>query len=199
MVMEKILGAFLGVACCGVAFGQAVTKEELVMVPVRMESLKMPADGRVEVVMGPVKNALYWLKQLSVRQFKFTEEYQGKNPQVDDRVYFNVAGETYAKIFPAFVSEPEVPGPTVRVMEGFPLVAFSVAAIQELDGAGEQRDKEIKSLQLENKNLEQDLYGLQCEIEALRKELTKLQEVKAQVQQLQQDLKSLSLQVSQLK
>jgi hypothetical protein len=125
------------------------------------------SDRRIKTEVETITNALQKLEQVRLASFRYTQDYRGEHPGIEDRKYVNVIAQEFQKVFPDAVksSGDKLPnGDEILQVDTYPLTIYSAAAVQELNrkvAEGEATLREqLKRRDAENAELRRDVADL---------------------------------------
>lgn len=121
------------------------------------------SDARIKTQIASITNALEIIDQVRPVSFRYTGQYRHSHPEIEDKTYYNVVAQEFAKVFPTAVknSGETLDGSPVLQVDTYPATIYSVAAIQELHRDLQARDAELKTLKQENAALSRRLEALE--------------------------------------
>ena len=116
------------------------------------------SDARIKQDIQAISQALATLDRVRPVSFRYTDDYRATHPGVESRRYLNVVAQEFREVFPDVVksSGEKLPnGEEILQVDTYPLILYSVAAIQELNRDLKQKDTEIAELKQRLEMLEQ--------------------------------------------
>ena len=121
------------------------------------------SDARIKTDVHNVQRALDTLDRLRPVSFHYTEEYRAAHPSLEDKKYYNVIAQEFAKVFPEAVKESGelLDGKPILQVDTYPATIHAIAAIQELHGLMKAKDAELIRLKEQNAALENRLQVLE--------------------------------------
>jgi len=114
------------------------------------------SDRRIKTRIRPLTDALEVIGNLRPVGFRYTHAYRQAHPHIEDREYFNVIAQDFARVFPQAVQESgeELPnGEAILQVDTYPAAIHAIAAIQELNAKVEQQETTIDDLRQELQEL----------------------------------------------
>ncbi len=113
------------------------------------------SDARIKTQIATITNALDLIDQVRPVSFRYTGEYRHSHPEIEDKTYFNVVAQEFARVFPTAVknSGEMLDGKPVLQVDTYPAEIYSIAAIQELHRRLETSDAEVAELKRSNTDL----------------------------------------------
>ena len=108
------------------------------------------SDRRIKTGITPVTGALEKLNQVNPVTLRYTPEYLASHPGIADVPYYNIIAQEFRKVFPDAVkgSGERLPdGSEILQVDTYPAMITALAAVKELHGKVEARDRKIDALE----------------------------------------------------
>ena len=117
------------------------------------------SDARIKTNVQNIEHALDTVDRILPVSFRYTEDYRRDHPGIEDKTYYNVIAQDFAKVFPDAVksSGEMLDGKPILQVDTYPATIYSIAAIQELHRLVETQGSELAKLREQNANLEKRL------------------------------------------
>lgn len=110
------------------------------------------SDASIKTGVRTITNAVETLGRLRPVRFRYTEEFKGRHPSIEDRDYCNYIAQEYRAVFPESVVED---GEGLLMIDTYNTQPYLVRAVQELNG-------QLQALRQENESLRQRLDALEA-------------------------------------
>nr|MBP7831135.1 tail fiber domain-containing protein [Kiritimatiellia bacterium] len=110
------------------------------------------SDASIKTDVRTITNAVETLSRLRPVRFRYTGEYKGRHPSIEDRDYCNYIAQEYRAVFPESVVED---GEGLLMIDTYNTQPYLVRAVQELDG-------QLQELRRENAELRRRLDTLEA-------------------------------------
>jgi hypothetical protein len=112
------------------------------------------SDRRIKTQIADISNARETILRLRPVSFRYSKEWLSKNPEIEDKVYYNFIAQEYIDVFPQSVKG------SGEFLEGQP------DEILQIDSYNAQivSIKAVQELIIENKNLHKEIESLKAEI-----------------------------------
>jgi hypothetical protein len=130
------------------------------------------SDRRIKTDIQDLPGALETIERIRPVSFKYTQEYRDSHPGVEDKTYYNVVAQEYARVFPESVKDSGevLDGKPVMQVDTHPAMIYTIAAVQELHRLVEAKDSELAQLKEQHARLEKRLNALEKVAEGLERE-----------------------------
>ena len=130
------------------------------------------SDARIKTEIHGLTNALATIEQLHPVTFRYKQQYLDAHPTIEDKKYYNVIAQEFAKVFPDSVKESgeTLDGRPVLQVDTHPAMMCAIAALQELHHIVTAKDSELARLKEQNASLEKRLSALEKLTESLKKD-----------------------------
>jgi hypothetical protein len=121
------------------------------------------SDARIKTNVQTVDHALDKIDHVRPVGFHYTEEYRAAHPSLEDKTYYNVIAQEFAKVFPDAVKESgeTLDGKPILQVDIHPAAVYAIAAIKELHEIVKAKDEEMARLKEHNEKLEKRLDALE--------------------------------------
>ena len=104
------------------------------------------SDARIKTDIRTVVHALDTLDRVRLVDFRYSDDYRRRHPEIGDRRYLNVIAQEFRQVFPDAVksSGEKLPnGDEILQVDTYPLTIYSAAAVQELHRMLLERDRQL--------------------------------------------------------
>jgi hypothetical protein len=103
------------------------------------------SDRRIKKEIRTVESALDTLENVRPVVFRYTDEYRAAHPSIEDKDYYNVIAQEFAKVFPEYVKSSGE-GDILQV-DTYPMLICAVAAVKELHAQDREKEGRIAALE----------------------------------------------------
>jgi len=127
------------------------------------------SDARIKTGVQNLDHALATIKRVRPVSFNYSDEYRAAHPSIEDKKYYNVIAQEFAKVFPDAVRESGemLDGKPILQVDVHPAAIYAIAAIQELHGLLKAKDADLTKLKEQNTALEKRLQTLERVVSSL--------------------------------
>ena len=127
------------------------------------------SDARIKTGVQNLDHALETIDRVRPVSFNYTDEYRAAHPSIEDKKYYNVIAQEFAKVFPDAVKESgeTLDGKPILQVDVHPAAIYAIAAIQELHGMLKAKDDDLAKLKEQNTALEKRLQTLEKVVSGL--------------------------------
>ncbi|MFO0972651.1 MAG: tail fiber domain-containing protein [Phycisphaerae bacterium] len=128
-----------------------------------------PSDARIKVDVRTIDHALETLDRVRLVSFRYDDACRAANPAVADRRYLDVLAQEFRDVFPEWVraSNELLPGgERLLLVDTYPLVIYSAAAVQELHRQVRHQADEIAALRGETAVLRARIAQMEARLDA---------------------------------
>jgi len=127
------------------------------------------SDARIKTGVQNLDHPLETIDRVRPVSFNYTDEYRAAHPSIEDKKYFNVIAQEFAKVFPDSVKESGeiLDGKPILQVDVHPAAIYAIAAIQELHGLLKAKDDDLAKLKEQNTALEKRLQTLEKVVSGL--------------------------------
>jgi len=121
------------------------------------------SDARIKTEVRALTNALQTIERVRPVSFRYSQAYRETHSCIEDKQYYNVIAQEFAKVFPEAVKESGETwdGKPILQVDTHPAVMCSIAAIHELHQLVKAKDAEMEKLKQQNAALEGRLARLE--------------------------------------
>ena len=127
------------------------------------------SDARIKTEVKNLDHALETIERVRPVSFNYTDEYRAAHPSIEDKRYYNVIAQEFAKVFPDSVKESGemLDGKPILQVDVHPAAIYAIAAIQELHGLLKAKEDDLTKLKEQNASLEKRLQTLEKVVNGL--------------------------------
>ncbi len=127
------------------------------------------SDARIKTDVQNLDHALETIERVRPVSFNYTDEYRAAHPSIEDKKYYNVIAQEFARVFPDSVKESGemLDGKPILQVDVHPAAIYAIAAIQELHGMLKAKDDDLAKLKEQNTALEKRLQTLEKVVNGL--------------------------------
>jgi len=127
------------------------------------------SDARIKTDVKNLDHALSTIERVRPVSFNYTDEYRAAHPSLEDKRYYNVIAQEFARVFPDSVKESGemLDGKPILQVDVHPAAIYAIAAIQELHGMLKAKDDDLAKLKEQNTALEKRLQTLEKVVSGL--------------------------------
>jgi hypothetical protein len=124
------------------------------------------SDAAIKREVRDLSGALEKIENVRPVAFRYTAEYLHAHPDIEDKVYYNVIAQEFARVFPESVksSGETIEGREILQVDTYPATIYSIAAIRELRAEVQARDLKLAELRQENRALEARLSAIEMQL-----------------------------------